>query len=66
MTHKRSTALERSVKYFTDWLKPVLQRANLTLSSDVGQDTYMFGLREPPLSYSLSLNDNRWMDGQTC
>ena len=28
MVHKRSTALERSVKIFTGWLKPVLQRAN--------------------------------------
>ena len=38
--HKRSTstALERSVKYFTEWLKP-LSRRNLTLSSDVDQDT---------------------------
>ena len=31
--HKRSTALERSVKYFTGGLKPGLRRANLTLIS---------------------------------
>ena len=37
--HKRSTALERSVKYFTGGLKPVQQCTNLTLSSDVDQDT---------------------------
>ena len=36
--HKRSTAWERSVKYFTGVLKPVLRRANLTLNTDVGQD----------------------------
>ena len=36
MTHKRSTALERIVKN-TGGLKPVSQRANLTLSSDVGE-----------------------------
>ena len=35
ITCKRSTALERSVKYFTGRLKPVSPRANLTLSSDV-------------------------------
>ena len=40
MSYKRSTALERSVKYFTGGLKPVLRwRANLTLSSDADQDT---------------------------
>ena len=36
--HKRSTAMERSVKYFTGGLKPVIWRANLTLDSDVDQD----------------------------
>ena len=35
MIHKRRTALERSVKYFTGELKPVSWRANLTLSSHV-------------------------------
>ena len=39
MIHKRSTALERSVKLFTGGLKPVSRLANLTLSSDVDQDT---------------------------
>ena len=39
MIHKRSTALERSVKYFTGGLKQVSQRANRILSSDVDQDT---------------------------
>ena len=38
MIHKIITALERSVKYFTGGLKPVSQRVNLTLSSDVDQD----------------------------
>ena len=33
MIHKRSIALERSVKYFTRGLKPGLRRAKLTLSS---------------------------------
>ena len=37
--HKRSTALERSVKYFTGGLKPVLRCTNLTLSSDMDKDT---------------------------
>ena len=46
MIHKISTALERSLKYFTGVLKPVLRRGNLTLSSDVDQNTYMFGLHE--------------------
>ena len=38
---KRSTALERSVhvQYFTGGLKPVSRRDNLSLSSDVDQDT---------------------------
>ena len=39
MIHKRSTTLERSVKYFTGGLKPVSRHANLTISSDVDQDT---------------------------
>ena len=33
--HKRSTALERSVKYFTGGLKLVSRRINLTLNLDV-------------------------------
>ena len=37
--HKRRTALEWSVKYFTGGLKPVKRCTNLTLSSDVDQDT---------------------------
>ena len=36
---KRSTALERSVKYFTVGLKPVSRLTNLTRNSDVDQDT---------------------------
>ena len=36
MIHKRSTAWERSVKYFTGGLKPVLRHLN----SDVDQDTF--------------------------
>ena len=38
MIHKRSIALEWSVKYFTEGLKPVKRCANLTLSKDVDQD----------------------------
>ena len=50
MIHKRSTALERSEKDFTGVIKLVSRRANLTLSSDLDQDTYIFGLHERPLS----------------
>ena len=39
MIHKRSTALERSVKYLTGGLKPVSRSANLTLNKDLDQDT---------------------------
>ena len=39
MIHKRSTTLDLSVKKFTEGLKLVSRRANLTLSSDVNQDT---------------------------
>ena len=39
MIYKRSTALDRSVKYFTRGLKPVSRRASLTLCSAVDQDT---------------------------
>ena len=53
--HKRSTALERSVKYFTGGLKPVLRHANLTLNSDVDQDTKIFGLHERPLTYQCNI-----------
>ena len=49
--HKGSTAFEWSVKYFTGGLKPVLRHTNLTLYSDVDQDTYIFGLHERPLAY---------------
>ena len=37
-----------SKKYITGGLKPVKWCTNLTLSSDVDQDTYMFGLHESP------------------
>ena len=37
---QKSTALERSVKYFTGGIKPVSRQANLTLSLDVDQDTW--------------------------
>ena len=48
MIHKRSTLPE---KYFTGGLKQGSRRANLTLSSDMDQDTYMFSLHEKkPLS----------------
>ena len=46
--NKRSTALERSVKYFTGGIKPDPWCANLSLSSDMDQDTQMFGLHERP------------------
>ena len=61
MIHKRSTALERSVKYFTVGLKPVSLRANLTLSSDVDQDTYMFGLHERHLTI-----ETIWYQNSSC
>ena len=54
--HKRSTTLERSVEYFTGGLKPVSQRANLTLNSDVDQDTYIFGLHKRPLNYQCIIS----------
>ena len=54
--HKRSTALERSVKYFTGELKPVYWCTNLTLSLDVEQTTYMFGLHEIPLIYQCTIS----------
>ena len=46
MIHKRSAALEWSVKYFTGRLKQFFQRAKLTLSSDVDQDKNKFGLHK--------------------
>ena len=58
MNHKRSIALEGSVKYFTGGLKPVSCRADLTLSSDVDQDAWMFGLHETPLTYQWILSKN--------
>ena len=48
MIHKRSTALERSVKIFTGGLKPVSQRANLTLSSDVDHEILMLVCMNTP------------------
>ena len=51
MIHKRSTAMKRSVKYFTGGLERVKLRAYLTLNLHVDQDTYMFGLHERPLTY---------------
>ena len=54
--HKRSTVLERSVKYFTGGLKQVLGRANLTLNSDVDQDRHIFGLHERPLTYQCIIS----------
>ena len=43
-----------SNKYFTGGLKPVSQRANLTLSSDVDQDTWMF--LKPPLNADADIS----------
>ena len=43
--------MERSVKYFTGGLTPVLQRANLTLNSDVNQHIDIcFALKTPNLT----------------
>ena len=56
LIHKGSTALEQSVKYYTGELKPVSRRANLTVSSDVDQDTYMVGLNERPLNYKCTIS----------
>ena len=39
--------MEWSVKYLLEGLN-LFHGANLTLSSDVDQDTYMFGLHERP------------------
>ena len=54
MIHKRSTVLERTFKVSKNILLEGLNRfhgANLTLSSDMDQDTEMFGLHEKPLTY---------------
>ena len=55
MINKTSTAVERSVKYFTGGLKPVSRRANLTFSSDVDQDTLKFDLHalSIPIEHAL-------------
>ena len=50
MIHKRSTALERSLKYYG---------ANPTLSSDVAQDT---GLHERPLTYPFIILEHIYQD----
>ena len=52
---QKSTALERSVKQFSGGLKPV-SGTNLTLSSDVDQDTSMFGLHERPIAYQCIIS----------
>ena len=56
MIHKSSTALERSV--INNLLKGLkrFHGANLILSSDVDQDTYMFGLHERPLAYQCIIS----------
>ena len=43
----------RSVKYFIGGLKPVSRGASLTFSSDVDQNTEMFGLHERPPNLSM-------------
>ena len=43
-------------KYVTGQLKPVKRCTNLTLSSDVDQDTNMFGLHEIPLTYQCIIS----------
>ena len=49
MIHKRNTTLERSGILLEGSNR--FHGANLTRSSDVDQDTYMFGLHERPLAY---------------
>ena len=53
---QRSTASERSVRYFTGGLKPVSQRANLTFNLDVDQDTHIFGLHVRLLTYQCIIS----------
>ena len=57
MIHKRSIALERSVKIFYWRAETGFKacHANLILSSDVDQDTLMFGLHEIPFIDATSL-----------
>ena len=50
MIHKRSTALERSVRKLLQGLN-MFDSTNLTLISDLDQDTHMFGLHERSLTY---------------
>ena len=56
--HKRSTKKYRlgmAIKIFTGGLKPV-HGANLTLNSDVDQDTQIFGLHERPITYQCIIS----------
>ena len=41
------------IKYFLEGLNRVSRRANLTLSSDVDQDTLMFGLHKNSPNLSM-------------
>ena len=58
MIQKRSTALERSVKYITGGLKLVSRRQPHNYS-DVDQNTTMFGLHERPLAYQSNQDIKR-------
>ena len=48
--------LDTVSKIFTGGLKPVSRRANLTLYSDVDQDTWIFGLHERTLTYQYTIS----------
>ena len=54
--HKRSTALEHSVKILLLEGFNRFHGANLTLNSDVDQDTYLFGLHERPPTYQCIIS----------
>ena len=58
MIHKRSTALELSVEYFTGGLKPVLRHANLTLSSDMDKLVNLMSYHYKRVWYLASLSDH--------
>ena len=53
--HKRSTTLERSIKYFLEGLSWFFG-VNLSLNSDVDLDTKIFGLHERLLIYQCIIS----------
>ena len=58
MIHKRSTALGVSKSNLLEGLN-LFHGANLTLSSDVDQDTQVLGLHERPLTYHIDESSPR-------